>query len=67
MTRNEEKICDSDGLRKGKLGEGNFGWMQRGMGSTATCKHMCENTNENNVFKDQLPESFRGRRGKRLV
>ena len=45
MTPNEEKSCDSDELRKGKLGEGNFEiLMPRGMGSTATDKPMCENT-----------------------
>ena len=39
MTPNEEeeKNCDSDELRKGWLGEDNFGWIPKGMGSfTAT-------------------------------
>ena len=56
MTLNGEKKCDSDELRKGKLGDRNFGWMPRGMGS-ATATGKCENTSENNVLKDQLQES----------
>ena len=48
---NEENKCgDSDGLRKGRLGEGNFGWIPRGMG-----KHVCES--EIFPIKDQQQES----------
>ena len=44
------KNCDRDGERQGMLGEGNFGWMPRGMG-----KHVCES--ENFPVEDQKQES----------
>jgi hypothetical protein len=46
----ENKCGDSDGLRKGRLGEGNFGLMPRGMG-----QHVCES--EIFPIKDQQQES----------
>ena len=46
----EEKECDSDELRKGRLGEIKFGWMPRGMG-----KHVFES--EIFPIKDEPQES----------